>query len=89
MKRFQFKLQAVLTLRQRAEHEALAHYARMLQAGQAAREKLAESEAQLSEARRRWLHALADGILTLVAVGIAAYSLLRDHESRDKEPVTR
>ena len=61
MKRFQFKLQAVLTLRQRAEQTALENYSRAIQARQTAAGRVAESEMQLSEARRQWLHELADG----------------------------
>jgi len=62
MKRFQFKLQAVLTLRLRAEHEALSNYAQTIQASRVARAGLTESEMELCEARRRWLTAMADGL---------------------------
>lgn len=61
MKRFEFKLQAVLTLRQRAEQTALEKYSRALQHRQAAANRLEEAEMELSEARRQWLNALADG----------------------------
>ena len=61
MKRFEFKLQAVLTLRQRAEQVALEKYSRAIQHRQAAAHKVTEAEMELSESRRQWLHALADG----------------------------
>ena len=61
MKRFEFKLQAVLTLRQRAEQTALEKYSRAVQHRQAAATRLEEAEMQLSEARRQWWNALADG----------------------------
>src|SRR6266511_1576157 len=61
MKRFEFKLQAVLTLRQRAEQAELEKYSRSLQHRQGAAERLAETEMELCEARRQWLNALADG----------------------------
>src|SRR6185436_18232796 len=54
MKKFQFKLQAVLTLRQREEQVALEGYSRALQSRQAAAERLAEIERDLSESRRQW-----------------------------------
>ena len=61
MKRFEFKLQAVLTLRQRAEQVALEKYGRAIQHRQAAAHQVSEAEMELSESRRQWLHALADG----------------------------
>ena len=61
MKRFEFKLQAVLTLRQRAEQVALEKYSRAIQHRQSSAHKVAEAEIALSESRRQWLHALADG----------------------------
>jgi flagellar FliJ protein len=61
MKRFEFKLQAVLTLRQRAEQAALEKYGRAIQSRQAAAERLAAADMELSESRRLWLNALADG----------------------------
>lgn len=50
MKRFQFKLQAVLTLRQRAEQTALEHYSRAMLARHAAMARLTEAERELSRA---------------------------------------
>lgn len=61
MKRFEFKLQAVLTLRQRAEQIALEKYSRAIQHRQAVAAQLADAEMELSEARRQWLNELADG----------------------------
>lgn len=61
MKRFNFKLQAVLTLRQRAEQAAMEKYSRALARRKAAATSLENVEMDLSEARRQWLNALADG----------------------------
>lgn len=61
MKRFEFKLQAVLTLRQRAEQTALEKYSRAIQHRQAAAMRFEQSEMELSDARRQWLNVLADG----------------------------
>src|ERR1041385_3159044 len=61
MKRFEFKLQAVLTLRQRAEQIALEKYSRSIQQRQSAADRLAETEMELCDSRRQWLNALADG----------------------------
>ena len=61
MKRFEFRLQAVLTLRQRVEQKALERYARAIECRQAAAERFAQAERELSEARRQWLNAMADG----------------------------
>jgi flagellar FliJ protein len=61
MKRFQFKLQAVLTLRQRAEHVALEDYSRAIRNRMTAAERFEESTNELSETRRLWLKSLSDG----------------------------
>jgi flagellar FliJ protein len=88
MKRFQFKLQAVLTLRLRAEQEALANYAHAIQAGRAAREKLAEAETELCDARRCWLNALADGIPAARAAQMRAHShWLEERKERCEQAV--
>jgi flagellar FliJ protein len=73
MKRFQFKLQAVLTLRQREEQLALEAYSHALQRRQLAAERLTEVERDLSEARRQWLNALADGCPAVRAVQLQAF----------------
>ncbi len=73
MKRFQFKLQAVLTLRQRAEQTALEKYSRAIQNRQSAANKVTEVEMELSEARRHWLHALADGCPAVRAAQMSDY----------------
>jgi len=73
MEKFQFKLQAVLTLRQREEQVALEGYSRALQSRQAAAERLAEIERDLSESRRQWLNALADGCPAGRAVQLQAF----------------
>jgi flagellar export protein FliJ len=61
MKRFAFKLEAVLTLRQRAEQMALERYSRAIQHRQSCASRVAEVEMELSETRRQWLNLLADG----------------------------
>jgi len=61
MKKFQFKLQAVLTLRQRAEQIALENYSRALLARQAAIDKLADMERALSRSTADLRGQLAKG----------------------------
>ena len=73
MKRFEFKLQAVLTLRQRAEQTALEKYSRAVHHRQAAATQLEETEMELSEARRQWLNALADGCPVARAAQMLAF----------------
>lgn len=87
MKRFQFKLQAVLTLRQREEQSALEAYSRALQRRQLAGECLAEVERDLSESRRQWLNALADGCPAVRAVQLQAFchSLEACRKQREQE----
>ena len=67
MKRPVFPLQAVLTLRLRAEQLALEHYARTVRARKAAEEAVIAAEQELADARRRWLNAMADGCPALRA----------------------
>lgn len=74
MKRFQFKLQAVLTLRQREEQVALERYARAVQGRQTAAGRLAGVEMEVSEARRQWLNALADGCPAAHAAQVMAFA---------------
>jgi flagellar FliJ protein len=50
MKKFQFKLQAVLTLRQRAEQSALEAYGRATLARQVAMSRLADADKELAQA---------------------------------------
>jgi len=73
MKRFKFKLQAVLTLRQRAEQTALEQLARAIQTRQRAALQLSDCDMELSESRRRWLNALADGCPAAQAAQNQAY----------------
>ena len=61
MKRPSFPLQAVLTLRLRAEQLTLEHYARAVRARKTAEEAVIAAEQELADARRRWLNAMADG----------------------------
>jgi flagellar export protein FliJ len=89
MKRFQFKLQAVLTLRLRAEQEALANYAQAVQVKQAAAEKLAGTEVQLCDARRRWLNALADGCPAVRAAQMLEFSRWLEERKQQAEQTLR
>jgi flagellar protein FliJ len=73
MKRFEFKLQAVLILRQRAEHAALESYTRAAQRQQDAAAGLIEAEMELSEGHRQWLNALADGCPAVRAAQMMAF----------------
>jgi flagellar export protein FliJ len=73
MKRFVFKLQAVLVLRQRAEQAALENYTRTAQRQQALAAQLIEVEMELSEGRRQWLNALADGCPAVRAAQMMAF----------------
>ncbi|HXI54156.1 MAG TPA: flagellar FliJ family protein [Candidatus Saccharimonadales bacterium] len=74
MKRFAFKLQAVLTLRQRTEQLALERYACAIQNRQAAADQLAATMLELSEARRIWLNAMADGCPAVRAAQMLAFT---------------
>lgn len=85
MKRFEFKLQAVLTLRQRAEQGALAHYARAIQHRQAVAGRFEEAEMALSEARRQWLNVLADGCPAARAAQVLGYCHLLEERKRQCE----
>jgi len=85
MKRFHFKLQAVLTLRQRAEKVALGKYARAIEHRQACAARLAEMEMELSEARRQWLNALADGVPAVRAAQMLGFCHLVEERKRQGE----
>lgn len=81
MKRFCFKLGAVLTLRQRAEQAALEKYSRATEHRQTCAGRVSEAEMGLSEARRQWLHALADGCPAARASQILSFChLLEDRK---------
>lgn len=73
MKRFEFRLQAVLTLRQRAEQAALEVYGHAIRLREAATHRLCECDMALSEARRLWLNDLADGCPAIRAAQTLAY----------------
>ena len=60
MKRFQFKLQALLTLRQRAEKLVLEEYAHSLHQRNQAALLLAQAEAQLQQVWEEWHREIAD-----------------------------
>ncbi len=85
MKRFIFKLQAVLTLRQRAEQAALEKYARAIEHRQVCAASLAEAEMELSEARRQWLNALADGVPAARAAQMLGFCHLLEERKRQRE----
>jgi len=61
MKRFQFNLQAVLTLRQREEQNAMDAYAKELLDRQQALVRLGEVEAELDQARAEWRLSASNG----------------------------
>jgi flagellar export protein FliJ len=85
MKRFTFKLQAVLTLRQRAEQAALEKYARAIEHRQACAASMADVEMELSEARRQWLNALADGVPAVSAAQMLGFCHLLEERKRQCE----
>ena len=85
MKRFTFKLQAVLTLRQRAEQAALEKYARAIEHRQVCAANVSEAEMELSEARRHWLNALADGVPAVRAAQMLGHCHLLEERKRQCE----
>jgi len=82
MKPFEFKLQAVLTLRQRAEQIALEAYGRAIQHRQTAAERLTRIEMELAEARHHWLNALADGCPAASAVQMLSFCHLLEEAKK-------
>ena len=83
MKRFEFRLQAVLTLRQRAEQEAMEHYGHAIRHREAAAACLRTREEELSDTRRRWLNELSDGCPAVQAAQTLAYChLLEDSRAQ-------
>lgn len=85
MKRFEFKLQAVLTLRQRAEQAALEKYSRAIQNRQTAADGVAHCDMELSEGRRQWLNALADGCPAVRAAQMLGFCHLLEERKRQSE----
>ena len=83
MKRFHFKLHAVLILRQRAEQRALEHLGTAARARQAAAEQVTAAGRELTEARRRWLHEMADGCPALRAAQMLEWC--RELEQRQEQ----
>lgn len=83
MKRFHFKLQAVLTLRQRAEQLALEQLGAAARVRQSAAAQVTAADMALSEARRRWLHEMADGCPALRAAQILTWC--RELEGRKQQ----
>ncbi len=78
MKRFEFRLQAVLTLRQRAEQEALECYGQAIRHRESVAARLRARELDLSDTRRRWLNELSDGCPAVHAAQTLAYCHLLD-----------
>lgn len=89
MKRFVFKLQAVLTLRQRNEHVALEKYSCAIRQKQLAALHLTEVEMELSETRRQWLNALADGVPAAHAAQMQAFCGLLEERKQQCEQLLR
>src|SRR5438552_2707202 len=85
MKRFESQLQAVLTVRQRAEQTALENYSRAIQHRQGATDRLAQTELELCEARRQWLNALADGCPAARAAQILGFCQLLEERKKQCE----
>jgi len=85
MKRFEFKLQAVLTVRQRAEQAALEKYGRAIRHRQASAARFQEAEMELSEARRQWLNILADGCPAARAAQMLEYCHVVEERKRQCE----
>ena len=73
MKRFEFRLQAVLTLRHRAEQEALELYGQAIRHRDAIAQHLHLRELDLSDNRRRWLNEMSDGCPAVQAAQTLAY----------------
>ncbi len=73
MKRFEFRLQAVLTLRQRAEQVALEVFGAAIRRREEAAAKLQQHDMQLSETRRQWLNEMADGCPAIRAAQTLAF----------------
>jgi flagellar export protein FliJ len=73
MKRFEFRLQAVLTLRQHAEQVALELFAAAIRRRDWAAIQLQQHEMQLSETRRQWLNEMADGCPAIRAAQTLAF----------------
>jgi flagellar export protein FliJ len=76
MKRFQFNLQAVLTLRQREEQKAMEAYAKELLGRQQALVRLGEVESELDHARAAWKQS--------ASAGCSAYKLVQAQLSYTK-----
>src|SRR5689334_13814039 len=73
MNRFEFRLQAVLTLRQRAEQEALENYGQAIRQRETVAKRLREHELELCETRRQWLNEMSDGCPAIRAAQTLAY----------------
>jgi flagellar biosynthesis chaperone FliJ len=89
MKRFAFKLEAVLTLRQRTEQAALEKYSRAIQHRQACAGRVAEAEMELSETRRQWLNLLADGCPAARAAQMLSFCHQLEERKRQRERYDR
>ncbi len=90
MKRFEFRLQAVLTLRQRAEQEALENYGQAIRHRESIAERLRARELELSDTRRRWLNELSDGCPAVQAAQTLAYShLLEEYRAQSERDLAQ
>jgi flagellar FliJ protein len=85
MKKFQFKLQAVLTLRQRAEQSALEAYSRALLVRKTAMTKLAETEKHLARAWADLRQQLAEGCAAARAQKAQEYCRLLGQQKQKGE----
>ena len=90
MKKFVFSLQAVLTLRQRAEQTALKSYGEASLARQDAIARLQQSDQRLAQTRREWLEAMAVGCNAAQTAQMHLYSqTLREEKTRCEQALER
>jgi flagellar FliJ protein len=75
MKRFQFTLQALLTLRQQQEQEAMTRYSEALLERSQAMERMRDVEHQLAEARHEWMREAQVGFSAEKALQFQRYEL--------------
>ena len=85
MKAFRFTLQAVLTLREREEQQALEHYARTVEAWERARQALTQTEGRLDAVCREWAQAMQQGCPAGKLAHLRAYSQGLETEKRERE----
>ena len=83
MKKFRFTLQAVRTLRQRAEQVALEHYAQALLAHRQALDKLEAVQRELQSLWAQWQEKLSGGLPAIQLAQLQAY--VRTVQERQQE----